>query len=233
MKRALFLPALLCAGLAQAAAPTTLPTSAAADPLAPSANVTRWADRCTNLTSSGWAFKGPRNFLQWLEVFSDPAIWIEFGRRGLDPQSYVRSLSTFLDPGTPKNFLEWTDPAIYEKWATAAAEPDFYAAVDAILLDPERYMRWAGLPVDARAWNLLATAMNPETRVKWLTAPWHPGTQALIAKALDPNTALNWTRALADPANYPALKATTASTYEGPRGNPYLAVSGIPEQKSF
>ncbi len=221
--------ALLGTSLAQAA---DLPTPAV-DPLAPSSNVTRWADRCTNLTSSGWAFKGPRNFLQWLDVFSDPAIWLEFGRRGLDPQSYVRSLSTAMDPGTAKNFLEWTDPEIYEKWARAAAEPDFSTAVNAILFDPGRIMRWAMLPTDARTWNLLATAFSPATWTKWLTAPFHPGTQALIAKALDPETALNWSRALADPASYPALKAGNPPVPESQRGNLYLESSGTPWKRAI
>ncbi len=219
--------ALLGANLAQAASP---PPS---DALAPSTSVTRWADRCTNLTSSGWAFKGPRNFLQWLEVFSDPAIWLEFGRRGLDPQSYVRTLSTAMDPGTPRNFLEWTDPGIYEKWARAAAEPDFYTAVNAILFDPGRFMRWAMLPTDARTWNLLATALSPETWMKWLTAPAHPDTQALIAKALDPETALNWSRALTDSASYPALKADYPKPPAAQRGNLYLETSGTPWKRTI
>ncbi len=218
--------ALLCAGLAQAA-----------DPAVPEANPSpaslRWADRCTDFTRNGWAFKSPRNFLQWLEVFSDPGVWLEFGRRGLDPQSYVGSLSTLLDPGTVKNYLEWADPDIYEKWARAAAEPDFYTAVNAILFDPGRAMRWAMLPVDARAWNLLGAALSPETWGKWLMAPFHPKTRELIDKALDPETALKWSQALANPANYPALKATRIPITNGKRRNPYLTTTGIPEQKAF
>ncbi|MDD5389901.1 MAG: hypothetical protein PHD37_11175 [Gallionellaceae bacterium] len=231
MKTTLLAAGLLCANLALAA--DTGPTGVSPAPLSPSPSVTRWADRCTDLTTSGWAFKAPRNFLQWLEVFSDPGIWLEFGRRGLDPQSYVRSLSTLLDPGTPKNFLEWTDPEIYDKWARAAAEPDFYTAVDAILFDPGRLMRWVMLPTDARSWNLLATALSPDTLGKWLSAPFHPKTQDLIKKALDPETALKWSQALANPENYPALKATRIPISGGKRRNLYLKTSGIPEQKTF
>jgi hypothetical protein len=226
MRTAFLAAALLGASLAQAAEPDTSAVS-------PSPIITRWADRCTDFTSNGWAFKAPRNFLQWLNVFSDPGIWLEFGRRGLDPQSYVRTLASVLDPGTVKNYLEWTDPEIYDKWARAAAEPDFYTAVDAILFDPGRVMRWAMLPTDARAWNLLATAMSPDTWVKWMTAPFHPNTQAFIEKALDPETALKWGQALADPTNYPALKATPEPASGGKRGNPYLTVSGIPWKKAI
>lgn len=222
---------LLCASLAQAADSGAPGVSPALD--APSPSVTRWADRCTDLTSSGWAFKAPRNFLQWLEVFSDPGIWLEFGRRGLDPQSYARSLSTLLDPGTAKNFLEWSDPEIYDQWARAAAEPDFYSAVDTILLDPGRLMRWVMLPTDPRSWDLLATAISPETLGKWLTAPLHPKTQDLIKKALDPETALKWSQALTNPENYPALNATRIPISGSKRRNLYEKVSGIPEQKTF
>jgi len=216
VKSTLLAACLLCASLAQAAE-----TDA---PVPPTSTITRWADRCTDFTSNGWAFKAPRNFLQWLEVFSDPGIWLEFGRRGMDPESYVRTLSSILDPGTPKNYLEWTDPGIYEKWAKAAAEPDFYTAVNAIVFDPGRTMRWAMLPVDARAWNLVATAISPETWVKWMTAPFQPKTQELIKKALDPETALKWSEALSNPQNYSGLNARlgkTVAPVKAPGNNPY------------
>jgi hypothetical protein len=218
---------LLCANLAQAAAPDATPD-------VPSPATLRWADRCTDFTSNGWAFKAPRNFLQWLDVFSDPAIWLEFARRGMEPQAYVRTLSSLLDPGTPKNYLEWTDPEIYNNWARAAVEPDFYTAVNAILFDPGRIMRWIMLPTDPRAWNLLATAISPDTWGKWMTAPFHPKTQDLVKKALDAENALKWAQALADPANYPALKRVTIPTATGSqRGNPYQAVSRDPGMKAF
>ncbi|MDP2434100.1 MAG: hypothetical protein Q8O33_19065 [Pseudomonadota bacterium] len=231
MKTTLLIAGLFCASLVQAADP-----GATGAPLAlasPSPAVTRWADRCTDLTRSGWAFKSPRNFLQWLEVFSDPGIWLEFGRRGMDPQSYVRTLSTLLDPGTAKNFLEWSDPEIYNKWARAATEPDFYGAVDTILSDPGRFMSWMRLPTDARSRDLLAMTVNPETWGKWLTAPTHPKTRELIEKALNPETALKWSQALANPANYPALRATFIPISAGESRNPSLTGTGIPEQKSF
>jgi hypothetical protein len=226
VKATLLAASLLCASLAQAADPHPPAVS-------PSPAVTRWADRCTDFTRNGWAFKAPRNFLQWLEVFSDPGIWLEFARRGMDPQSYVRTLSSLLDPGTVRNYLEWTDPGIYAKWAEAAAQPDFYRAVDAILSDPERAMRWAALPTDARTWHLLATATSPDTLGKWLAAPFHPDTQALVDKALDPHTALQWWQALADPANYPAVKAAPETTSGSRTGNPYSAPAGMPGRAAF
>ena len=103
-----------------------------------SPQVQRWADRCTDFTANGWAFKSPANFLPWLDVFSDPGIWLEFARRGMDPQSYTRTANSLLDPAMVKNYLEWTDPAIYEKWAKALAEPDFITAVNATLFDPDK-----------------------------------------------------------------------------------------------
>lgn len=171
---------------------------------APSATSTqRFADRCTDFTTNGWAFKAPRNFLKWLDAFTDPAIYLEFADRSLDPQSYVRSLSSMLEPGTPKNYLEWTNPEIYVQWAYAAAEPEFYTSINSILFDPGRMMRWVMLPVDARAWSVAGKAINPETWLKWFAAPTDSRTQELFAKAANPETTRLWLEALGDPNNTP------------------------------
>ena len=174
-------------------------------PAQPSASITRWADRCTNFTTNGWAFKGPRNFLQWLEVFSDPGIWLEFGRRGLDPHYLVGSLDSLLDPGTPRNYLEWTNPEVYARWGEALGQPEFYTAVNSILFDPGRMMRWVMLPLDGKAWELAGAALSPATWMKWLNAPNDPKVQALFAKAADPETTRRWLEALGDPKNAPWL----------------------------
>jgi hypothetical protein len=170
-----------------------------------SSQIQRWADRCTDFTTNGWAFKAPANFLPWLNVFSDPGIWLEFAQRGLDPQTYIRTASSLLEPGMVKNHLEWTDPVIYEKWANALAEPQFMTAVSATLFDPGKLMRWVMLPLDPKSWNLLLTAVHPETLGKWLNTPMDPRTQALLAKAADPNTPLRLLEALQDPASYPGM----------------------------
>jgi len=174
--------------------------------------VQRWADRCTDFTTNGWAFKAPANFLPWLEVFSDPGIWLEFAQRGLDPQTYVRSANSLLEPGMVKNYLEWTDPVIYEKWSKALAEPQFITAVNAILFDPGKFMRWVMLPLDPKPWRILLTAVQPETLGKWLNAPADPRTQALLAKAADPNTLLRLLEALRDPGNYPGMSFMTPTS---------------------
>jgi hypothetical protein len=194
------------------------------------ASVTRWADRCTNFTTNGWAFKAPRNVLQWLEVFSDPGIYLEFARRGLDPQSYVTSLSSLLDPGTPRNYLEWTNPEIYSKWGQAAAEPEFYTAVNSILFDPGRMMRWAMLPLDGKVWELAGTALSPSTWVKWLNAPLNPGTQDLIAKAANPETAQRWMEALGDPKNTPWLSPPVQPYGTQPASTPGFGNRPAPKQ---
>ena len=171
----------------------------------PPGKVQRWADRCTDFTTNGWAFKAPNNFLAWLDVFSDPGIWLEFGKRGLDPQSYVRSANSLLEPAMVKNYLEWTDPVIYEKWAAALADPQFITSVNTTLFDPGRMMRWAMLPLDSKAWDLLLATANPETWLKWLTTPSDPQVQGLYNRLLDPKTAQDLWQALQDPANYPGM----------------------------
>lgn len=209
----------------KAAAPETPRIDAATEaqpsaPVAPraSTHVNRFADRCTNFTTNGWAFKSPRNFLKWLDVFSDPGIYLEFGRRGMDPDQWIASLDSLMDPGTPRNHLEWTNPAIYNEWAKAATEPAFYTAVNSLLFDPGRMMRWVMLPLDGQAWNLLGTAVNPNTWLKWLNAPQDAKTQALFAKAADPETARRWLEALGDPNNTPWI--TPPRTAQAPANSP-------------
>jgi hypothetical protein len=180
------------------------------------ANIQRWADRCTDFTTNGWAFKSPERFLAWLDMFSDPGIWLEFARRSLEPQTYVRTADSLLDPATVRNYLEWSDPAIYDRWGTALADPQFITTVNTTLFDPDRFMRWMMLPLDPGPWNIMLTAMNPETWVKWLSAPTDPATQALLAKAADPNTLNAWLHEFESPGNYPdVLKKTPVSRYSG------------------
>jgi hypothetical protein len=123
----------------------------------------------------------------------------------MDPEYALRSAETLLDAGTVRNFLEWTDPAIPQKWATALARPEFYTSVNNLLFDPGRMMRWAMLPTDPKVWQIAATAVNPSTWAKWLTLPGNPRLAALITKAQDPMTAEEWQRELADRSNYPFL----------------------------
>ncbi len=113
-------------------------------------NVGEWADRCTDPTVNGWGFKDPKNFPKLVKLFSDPAIYLEFAKRMLDPVSCSRIVGQMLDPATAKNYLEWTDPAIFTKWSQALADSDFYTATLKPLSDPATLMRWATLPIDQR-----------------------------------------------------------------------------------
>jgi|GEM_PF-2925293 len=190
----------------------------------------RFADRCTDFTTNSWAFKAPRNFLKWLDVFTDPAIYLEFADRGMDPQSYVRSLSSMLDPGTPRNYLEWSNPEIYNQWAQSAFEPEFYTAVNSILFDPGRMMRWVMLPIDERAWSVLGKAINPTTWVKWMNAPFDPKTQELLAKAANPETTRLWLEALGDPNNTPWFTAPDTRNGNQPTGLQSMGTKPVREK---
>lgn len=188
----------------------TLSNAHAAQPPAPaepSARTLAMADRCTDFTTNGWAFKSPRNFLQWLDVFTTPDIHLEFARRSLDPRQSVRTLSSLIDPGMPRNYLEWTNPAIYAEWLRSAVDSEFYAAVGVILSDPQRLARWLELPADPRVGRLLAQASSPNTLIDWLAAPNDPATQALFAKAADPANLERWLRQFSEPGNYAGLYA--------------------------
>ncbi len=196
--------------------PQVVPQVEAPIEMAPSNATQRMADRCTDFTTNGWAFKAPRNFLTWLDAFTDPAIYLEFANRSLDPQFYVHTLSSMLDPGTPKNHLEWTNPEIYNQWAQAASESSYFDAVTHILFEPGRLMRWVMLPLDERAWSVVGTALNPNTLLKWFNAPFHPKTLALLAKAADPETSRLWLESLVNPDNTPWLNQPSTPYGEQP-----------------
>lgn len=191
----------LTLGSAHAAEPVTMTSHD------PSARTLAMADRCTDFTTNGWAFKSPRNFLQWLDVFSTPDIYLEFAQRALDPRQSVRTLSSLLDPGMPRNYLEWTNPAIYAEWARSALDGEFYAAVGTLLADPQRLSRWMELPTDPRLSRLMAKALHPNTLMDWLAAPNDPASQALFAKATDPANLERWLREFSEPGNYAGLYA--------------------------
>jgi len=208
------------------ATPSTAPAAAAEAPQvsvdAKTIAAQRVADRCTDFTANGWAFKAPRNFIKWLDVFTTPEIYIEFANRSLDPQSYVRTLSSMLQPEAVKNHLEWSNPEIYNQWAQSAADPGFYDAVVAIMLDTNRLTSWLMLPVDERAWSVLGNALNPNTWLKWLNAPADPATQALFAKAADPETTRLWFEALGDPNNTPWFNLPSTAYGAQPTAMPEL-----------
>ncbi len=166
------------------------------------ANVTEWADRCTDSTVNGWGFKDPKNFVRLMETFSDPAIFLEFARRMEDPESYARIASRMLDPATAKNYLEWTDPVIFAKWSLALGDPNFYTATLRPLLDPSTYLRWLALPVDQRTWSVALNMLNPAVWLKWSTAPVNPKVLEPLVKAADVNNTLRWLQTAGDPANY-------------------------------
>ena len=187
--------------------------------------VVRMADRCSDFTTNGWGFKAPNNFLIWLDIFSDPSIWLEYAQRGLDPQTYVRTGNSLLEPAAVRNHLEWTDPMIYSKWLGASSTSDFYTKVSAILFEPERLMRWAMLPVEPRAWNILFGAANPETWMKWINAPADPRTQAFLNRAANPDTWAALIRELQDPKNYPGAYASLAASRAVSRSSNAAAAS--------
>jgi hypothetical protein len=182
--------------------------------------VQAWADRCTDFTINSWGFKDPKNFVKWVEMFSEPAIWLEFAKRAEHPKSWVRVANTLVDPRTAKNYLEWTDPEIYLKWAVSFMNPEFYYSLMLPFLDPTKYVRWATVPLDPRFQDLVVNAINPETLMSWLSAPIDPDNWTPLIKALDPENMLRWAQVLTDPSNYLGLDFATQPFQGMPAGNP-------------
>ena len=173
----------------------------------PPATVDGWADRCSDFTVNSWSFKDPKNFALWLNTFTDPAIYLEFGGRMEDPHNWSKMMGTLLDPGVAKNYLEWTDPVIYSKWAGAAVNPSFYFSIMTPFLDPGKYMRWMMAPMNPRSWNVAMNMMNPALWTKWMAAPFDQQNYAPLAKAGDPNNLAGWSQVLNDAKTYPGFSA--------------------------
>lgn len=193
-------------------APAQAPAKAQAPGWQPAPeNVSAWADRCTDFTVNSWGFKDPKNTIQLIGMFSDPAIFLEFAQRTLNPESYARIAGTLLDPATASNYLEWTDPVIYTRWSAALMDPNFYTQAMQPMLDPATYMRWASASMDPRWWGVGVQAMNPGTWMNWAMAPLNPKVMAPVMKAADLNNTLKWSQAMADPANYRFLNVLSGA----------------------
>jgi hypothetical protein len=184
-------------------------------------SVSDWADRCTDFTVNGWGFKDPKNFVKLMELFSNPAIYVEFSRRMQDPESYARIAGLMMDPATAKNYMEWSDPAIYAKWMQASMDPNFYFSAMRPFMDPATYLRWMALPMDQGAWSVGANMMNPAMWMKWMTAGMNPKVMQPLAKAADPNTSMQWLQAAGDPANFRAWSGWTPTPGQGNSFNPF------------
>jgi hypothetical protein len=197
-------------------------------------SVSGWADRCTDFTINGWGFKDPKNFVKLMQVFSNPAIYLEFARRMQDPESYSRVASLMMDPRTAKNYLEWSDPTIYLKWMQAFIDPGFYLESMRPFLDPSTYIRWMALPVDQRAWSAGVNMMNPAMWMKWMTAGANPRVSEPLVKTSDPEAPIKWLQTAGDPANFHAWTEWWQTAAKGNTVVPYSAGPpyGMPATKS-
>lgn len=186
-------------------------------------NISDWADRCTDTTVNGWGFKDPKNFVKLMGLFSSPDIYVEFFRRMQDPESYARIAGLMMDPGTVKNYMEWSDPVIYAKWMQASMNPNFYFEAMRPFMDPSTYLHWMTLPLNQRAWSAGMNMMNPATWMKWMTAGTNPRVTEPLAKASDPNTSMRWLQAASDPANFRAWNGWSPTPGQGQSGsfNPF------------
>jgi len=64
-----------------------------------------------DFTTNGWPFKSPRNFLQWLGIFSTPDLHLEFARRAMDPRQTVRMMTSLTNPDNDAGLKAWLEQA--------------------------------------------------------------------------------------------------------------------------
>ncbi|MGO9443782.1 MAG: hypothetical protein ACLPXB_03280 [Thiobacillaceae bacterium] len=160
-----------------------------------------WADRCSDFTINGWGFKDPKNFVKLTQLFSNPAIYLEFSRRMQDPESYARVAGLIMDPRTTENYMEWSNPVIYSKWMQALMDPNFYTEAMRPFMDPSTYVHWMSLSTDQSAWNVGGNMMNPAMWMKWMTAWMNPKVMEPFTKISEASASRNGVQAAGDPPN--------------------------------
>jgi hypothetical protein len=181
-------------------------------------SISAWADRCSDFTINGWGFKDPKNFVKLTQLFSNPAIYLEFSRRMQDPESYARVAGLIMDPRTTENYMEWANPVIYTKWMQALMDPNFYTEAMRPFMDPSTYMHWMALPTDQSAWNVGGNMINPAMWMKWMTAGMNPKVMEPFTKGFGANSSMNEPPPVGDPPRVGSWAGGQSPRQGGPLG---------------
>jgi hypothetical protein len=100
------------------------------------------------------------------------------------------------------------------RWAAASMDGNFYTALVSQLNDPAKLMRWAMVPTDPRALELLMKTLNPQNYLKWVLAPTDPRVLQTTMAPMNPALYSGWMGAGMNPASY-------GKTWQGLAAYPY------------
>ena len=187
---------------------TDIPTLAgqAATPAATNAPLPKtseeWLTRMTDFSHNLSAFKDPKAFVPWANAVTEPSLYIAMMNGLMDPGGWLNMMNSAAQPNAVRNLTQFADPGIYQKWAAATSDPNFYTALLTQLSDPAKLMRWVMLPADAKMWNTLLSTLNPNTYIRWGLSGMDPRAWNLAATVANPALYTGMLGAVVNPYSY-------------------------------
>ena len=187
---------------AQSAAPAAPTVAAPAAQTAAPKTPEEWLARMTDFTRNSSAFRDPRMFVPWSNAVSDPGFYSAMMTGAMDPAGWLNMMNSATNPNALRNYIQFTDPALYMRWMNAGMDPAFYTAMMTQFSDPGKMMRWAMMPMDPKMWSAMMNMANPNMYMKWAMAPMDPRAWGMMGNMMNPATYMGFMGAGMDPKSY-------------------------------
>lgn len=103
-----------------------------------------WLARMIDPTRHGLVVKHPELLAEWLDAVTEPRFMTALATVAMNPETYPMTMSRLADPATARNWSEIANPEVFRRWMAVGMDPRHYQAVFQRMLDPKKYLRWAG-----------------------------------------------------------------------------------------
>ncbi|MEW5789345.1 MAG: hypothetical protein AB1899_15990 [Pseudomonadota bacterium] len=161
-----------------------------------------WVRYLADFTRNGEMLADPKKFMGALFAVSEPAFVTSALTAAMDPNLYTQSVASLMDPKAYGNFARAMDPAVITAWTQALADPQFFAALQSLLTDPNKMMRWVMLPLDPKLLAAGMNLLNPNVYARWLSAPVNPQVASMAMAPANPGWYAGWGNTLVAPQSY-------------------------------
>lgn len=125
-----------------------------------------WLRQVMDPALNGLSIQQPDAFAEWLDAVTEPRFMTALATLALDPDTMPKTLNQLSDPATARQLAESIDPRRMLGWMTNGMDPKFYVAVFQRMANPNKYLRWAGMTLDAKGLHA-----DPEASSEWLHMP--------------------------------------------------------------
>jgi hypothetical protein len=192
--------------LAALALASTSTLAADKAPAAPAPDIPQgtdaWVRYLADFTRNGEMLADPKKFMAALFAVSEPAFVTSALNAMMDPNLYPQSVASLMDPKAYGNFARAMDPAVITAWTQALGDPQFFGALQTLLTDPNKMMRWAMLPMDPKLLAATMNLLNPNMYLRWATAPLSPQVTQMATAPVNPAWYGAWTGGMMAPQSY-------------------------------